>query len=513
MEKHLIKNTKPYSVESEKSLLSCMLINEDIAYDIIGLINQDDFYINRHQIIFNAILLVIQDNSNLDIITLIDKLEKTGNTSKAGGIEYISEVANYAPSAANYRQYLKIVKRDSTLRKLCEASSNIAEYTNSSEDSEDAVSYAEKQIFDISERINMSKLVHVAPSGIAVLEKFEKLKRDPDAYKGIQTRYKRLDGLTQGLQRSDLIVIAARPACGKTAFAMNVATNIALNGGVVAVFSLEMSSVQLMQRMICSVADVEISKAVSGTMSDNDFIKTSEAMRSLNNTKLFIDESSRPTPQDIISRCRKLTREQGSLDLIVVDYLQLMGLKKRTDNRQQEISELTRELKIAAKELNTPILLLSQLSRAIELRKSTQDNEPQLSDLRESGAIEQDADIVMFLHNPVKIEKGQPNRLVSLIVAKHRNGSTANIEYLFKNDRVKFIELSNDEGKAMISEAREEEKIKFREEKERAKIQEPAQEESEVTAVNKKTANISSGLKSLSQAINSEQVDDGDVPF
>ena len=292
-----------------------------------------------------------------------------------------------------------------------------------------------------------------------------------------------------------------------------MATNIALNGGVVAVFSLEMSSVQLMQRMICSVADVEISKAVSGTMSDNDFIKTSEAMRSLNNTKLFIDESSRPTPQDIISRCRKLTREQGSLDLIVVDYLQLMGLKKRTDNRQQEISELTRELKIAAKELNTPILLLSQLSRAIELRKSTQDNEPQLSDLRESGAIEQDADIVMFLHNPVKIEKGQPNRLVSLIVAKHRNGSTANIEYLFKNDRVKFIELSNDEGKAMISEAREEEKIKFREEKERAKIQEPAQEESEVTAVNKKTANISSGLKSLSQAINSEQVDDGDVPF
>ena len=190
-----------------------------------------------------------------------------------------------------------------------------------------------------------------------------------------------------------------------------------------------------------------------------------------------------------------------------------MGKKKRKDNRQQEISELTRELKIAAKELNTPILLLSQLSRAIELRKSTQDNEPQLSDLRESGAIEQDADIVMFLHNPVKIEKGQPNRLVSLIVAKHRNGSTANIEYLFKNDRVKFIELSNDEGKAMISEAREEEKIKFREEKERAKIQEPAQEESEVTAVNKKTANISSGLKSLSQAINSEQVDDGDVPF
>lgn len=440
---------KPHNIEAEKSLLGCFLISEDLAVTNVPLMKEYDFYDFKHRAIFKAMEKIVNNNQQLDIVSLIDRLALDNELTQAGGIDYLTDINSFVPSSSNHSKYMDIVQRDSILRKILDVSFEISKNAINSEDSTEALSFAEKEIFNIGERTQSSSLVQIGSAADATLDKIEQITSNKNAYYGVRTGYDRLDLITHGLQKSDLILLAARPACGKTTFALNIATNAAMNGKTVAVFSLEMPSTQLAQRMMCSMEEVDMSLATGGGLSLEDFQKLCNARKALSKSKLYVDDNASTAPQDIISKCRKLARESGGLDLIVVDYLQLMSSKsgRNRDNRQQEVSDLSRMMKLAAKELSVPIILLSQLSRAIESRqKGTSDGEPKLSDLRESGSIEQDADIVMFLYNKYKAPKGNAPILVNLYIAKHRNGETGEIDFMFHRNLVKFKELSISEA-------------------------------------------------------------------
>ena len=438
-------NVMPNNLDAEQALLGCMIIDNEILADVLEQLDKNDLYQESHQYILAAMKLVFAERKPIDIVTLCDKLDGEGNLEKAGGISYVSELAQITPSAANYKYYLDIVKRDSINRSLIRAARDIAEFSKSSDDSIKSVQFAEEKIYAVSRSNDSSSVKDIREgSGIdAVLDKFEKLAKDRDAYRGISTGFTRLDRLTNGLQKSDLIVIAARPGMGKTSLAMNIIEHAALSDNAVcAIFSLEMPEVQLLQRLICSSANVSMAEALSGKLSTNDWKKIFKAADKLKQSKINIDDSSRVTPAEILSKCRRIkSRNNGQLDLVMIDYIQLMSSGKRNgdENRTQEVAAITRDLKIMAKELNVPVIALSQLRRI-------QSGEPQLSDLRESGAIEQDADIVMFINRPdvnatdediakKHIVKG----MADLIVAKHRNGGLDRIKLRFKGELTKFV--------------------------------------------------------------------------
>ncbi|MBQ8427105.1 MAG: replicative DNA helicase, partial [Clostridia bacterium] len=387
----------PHSLEAEQALLGCLLLDTRIQIDITAYLNEEDFYAESHRYIFHAMKDIIARSQPVDLVTLTDTLEKQGTLEQAGGISYIAELTNVLPSSANYQRYLDIVTRDGMLRKLIKGSAEIIEKSKTSQDKKDALAFAEKTVYDISNEADTSEMVKIGQVIPEVIGKFEELANDKSAKHGIKTKFKGLDLLINGLHRSDLMIIAARPATGKTSFAMNIVENVALQGYSCAVFSLEMGKEQLVQRMMCSVANVSMSNASKGKINKSEWLKLAQAREKLSKANIFIDDSSMITPQQMISKCRRLKSRFG-LDLVMVDYIQLMTPDKsrNSDSRQNEITEISRYLKILAKEINVPVLALSQLNRAVESRKGR----PQLSDLRESGAIEQDADIVMFISRP-----------------------------------------------------------------------------------------------------------------
>lgn len=456
-------NVMPNNLDAEQALLGCMLIDNEILADVLDGLNKEDFYQESHQYIISAIKMNFAERKPLDIITLADRLESDGNLEKAGGISYITELAQITPSAANYKYYLDIVKRDSINRNLIRAARDIAEFSKTSDDTVKSIQFAEEKIYAVSRTNDTSTVKDIRESdGInQVLDKFEKLTKDKDAFRGVPTGFNRLDRLTNGLQKSDLIIIAARPGMGKTSLAMNIVENAAVNNGLVcAVFSLEMPEVQIIQRLICSTAGVSMASALSGKLdlAGGDWKKIVIASEKLRKSKISIDDSSRVTPAEILSKCRRIkARNGGKLDLVMIDYIQLMSSGKRggDENRTQEVASITRDLKIMAKELDVPVIALSQLRRI-------QSGEPQLSDLRESGAIEQDADIVMFINRPDvnateedivkhKIVKG----MADLIVAKHRNGGLDRIKLRFRGELTKFVNPENDEEMAQRAESAE----------------------------------------------------------
>ncbi len=440
----------PHSFESESALLGCLLIDAKIQVEVAAFLDEEDFYSESHKYIFSAMMELIKANKLVDLVTIVDALEKKGQLSKVGGIEYISSLTDVIPSSANYNSYLNIVKRESMLRKLIKGSTEIIGNCMESIDEKKSLAEAEKIVYDLSNTADTSEIYAIGDVIPEVITKLDELSKDKSSYKGIKTKFKRLDYLLNGLHGSDLMILAARPAMGKTSFAMNIVENIAMQGFSCAVFSLEMGKEQLTQRMICSVAGVSMENANKGQLTRQEWVKINKARELLAGAKIYIDDSSLITPQEMLSKCRRIKRKHG-LDFVMVDYIQLMesGEKKSSDSRQNEISTISRNLKIMAKELNVPVLALSQLSRAVESEK----RRPQLSDLRESGAIEQDADIVMFIHRPdLKASekefsegKVQPN-VAEIIVAKHRNGQTDTIKLYFRGECTKFLNLNEETG-------------------------------------------------------------------
>ena len=441
-------NTMPYNRDAEMALLGCFLIDNDIVAELVEKLTEDDFYQESHKYILRAMQTVFNSRKPVDIVTVSDELDGSGTLEKAGGIVYLTELAQITPSAANYQSYYDIVTRDSMNRKLIRASRKIIETSMNATDGQAAVAFAEKTIYDISKQTERSALLAMSDGDIIgeVLHKFEQLQSDPDSFKGIPTGYKRLDRMTHGLQPGALIVLAARPGMGKTSLAMNLVEHASLRAGkTCAVFSLEMPRSEIVQRLICSYANVSMQRALDGALSAKEWKKLMLAGDQLKKSHIYIDDSSRVTPAEILSKCRRLKTTEGGVDLIMIDYIQLMssGDSKMAgaENRQQEIASITRDLKIMAKELGVPVIALSQLRRI-------QSKEPQLSDLRESGAIEQDADIVMFISRPEAIataEEIESGKIVKgaaeLILAKHRGGEQGRVALKFIGECTKFIDV------------------------------------------------------------------------
>ncbi len=449
----------PNNLEAEQSVLCSAMIDQEAAVNILARLNEKDFYSEAHQEIFKAMLALYAQNKPVDFVMLSDYLQTKDKLRAIGGVSYLTSLTNVLPSAAYYSSYVDIVKKNSTLRQIIMAANKITEKAYSSE-SDDALGFAEKAIFEIAEKGQSTALESLAASLTDVMENFEEIHKDGGKVRGVPTGFYQLDRITNGLQKSDLILLAARPSVGKTSLAMNIVSNAALEAGAkCAVFSLEMSKQQLAQRMLCSVANVDMTKALHGELTEADWTKLWKAHKRLSSCKIYADDNSLNTPNQILSKCRKLKREKG-LDLIMIDYLQLMTADSKSDNRQTEVSEISRKMKILAKEINVPVILLSQLSRAVEQRQGKM---PMLSDLRESGAIEQDADIVMFIHrpdqeSPANASADQPQEkpkdyTVQLIIAKHRNGELANIPLAWVGSRVSFANLASDANQKSIEDA------------------------------------------------------------
>ncbi len=444
--------TQPHSLESEQCVLGCVLIDQDASISIMSELTANDFYMETHRIIFESMSKVYNNNMPIDLVTVMAELERTNMTDSIGGIEYLTTLANIVPSASNFKHYVGLVKRDSVLRQIISASNEIINYSYEKPEKDEAISFAEQNIFNIAEKEDRGGLTPVSDSINNVIDKFIELEKNKGAVRGIRTGIYGLDKMTNGLQKSDLILLAARPGGGKTSLGMNIATYSALNDGKkVAIFSLEMSKEQIIQRAICSIAFVDSTKVKEGRLSKEDWQAIYAAKEKLAKADIFVDEGFSKTPADIISKCRRLKREKG-LDLVMIDYLQLMqGGGKSSDNRTLEIGDITRTLKMAARELDVPILLLSQLSRGTESRAN---HRPMPSDLRDSGSIEQDADIIMFIYNPNMYIDDKNKRMVrapeemcELIVAKHRNGNTGTIEVKWIGGITTFVDvgLSADE--------------------------------------------------------------------
>lgn len=444
MKKDTKERVLPHSIESEQSVLGCVLIDEDATITILSDLKADDFYVEAHRIIFEAMHKIYSSQAPVDFVTLTDELERMNMLESVGGIDYITTLTNIVPSASNFEHYIDIIKRNSVLRQLISASNDIIKYSFESPEKDDAIAYAEKNIFEIGQNEERSNLTLIKDSMPEVMEKFETIQKNPDSIRGIPTGIYKLDTMMKGLQNSDLIILAARPACGKTSFAMNIVNHAAIkNKSKVAVFSLEMSKAQLAQRSLFSVAKVDMEKANQGKLSVKEWNALWAANAELVNANIYVDDSSLTNPTDILGKCRRLKRERG-LDLVMIDYLQLMSTGKNKD-RQQEVSEISRSLKIMAKELDVPVLVLSQLSRGTENRK---DHRPMLSDLRESGSIEQDADIVWFIHRPDMYsdtsEEERNSGLAEIIVAKHRNGPVGTVTVKWMPQITTFLNLDRD---------------------------------------------------------------------
>lgn len=440
---------EPYSIESEQALLGSMLLNDNVSNSVCSKMQEDDLYNNIHKKIYGTIKELCKNRIPIDLVSVTTKLEERKQLGEIGGIDYLTKLTNSVPTATNYEYYLQTVLKHSRLRKLLNLTNMISAQIHDGEDEDKIISYYQNNITEITEK-KSSGLTHIREDVEEISKKFNDIQKNPTVKKGLRTNFYALDkNFNGGLQNGDLILLAARPGVGKTTLAMNIITNVAINEKVTcAIFSLEMPRQQLVQRSLCSVGMVDLSKALNGELDNEDWLALWEARKRLSNSNIYIDDNSSMTVGSIIDECKKLKKEVG-LDLIMIDYLQLMNAPDTSIPRQQQISEMTRNLKIAARELNVPILLLSQLSRDVEKRD---DHRPMLSDLRESGAIEQDADIVMFIYNPDIYKKDDEYKpgIVDLMVAKHRNGEIGTIKLNFKKEYSIFTNQTVDSEMASL---------------------------------------------------------------
>lgn len=431
----------PHNIEAEQSILGAMIIDKEAINTAIELIRPSDFYKEAHQEIFEAILVLFNKNEPVDLITLSEELKRRDTLEPIGGITYIANLSSSVATTANAKYYCKIIEEKSLLRRLIKSSDEIMD--KSYEDQEEVnviIEMAEKNIFDITQGSHKESLTPINEVLLSSFAQIEERAANKGELTGLTTGFDDLNKKISGLQKSDLVLLAARPSMGKTALGINIAVNSALKGnGKVAIFSLEMSKEQLVQRIISAQGHVDLQKIISGDLADNEWIEIINAMGPLSKMDVYIDDTAGISLTEMRAKCRRLKIERG-LDLILIDYLQLMQLEGKSESRQQEISAISRGLKGLAKEMNCPVLALSQLSRAPELRS---DHRPILSDLRESGAIEQDADIVMFLYrDDYYHEDSEKPNIGELIIAKHRNGPTGTVELVWKQEFTKFVTKS-----------------------------------------------------------------------
>ena len=430
----------PHSVESEQSILGSILLDKEAIITVSETINPDDFYKEAHKIIYESMIKLSNKSEPIDLITLTEELKKQGHLDDVGGISYITSLST---TTSNVKYYADIVKEKSVLRKLIKVSNDIINlgYDGSTK-IEDVLEVAEKKIFDISQEKTSDDFKSINSVLMDTYDMIEQLYTNKSEITGITTGFRDLNKKINGMQRTDLLLIAARPAMGKTAFSLNLVQNAALKGDAsVAVFSLEMSKEQLVQRMLSAQSNVELSKLKTGKLNENDWPRIIDAMAVLSNAKIHIDDTPGIKISELRSKCRKLKMEQG-LDLILIDYLQLMEGEGNNESRQQEIAKISRSLKIIAKELNCPVVALSQLSRAPEQRA---DHRPMLSDLRESGSIEQDADIVMFLYRDEYYHPDSDRKNIGeVIIAKNRHGETGSVELVWLGEIQKFADKSRE---------------------------------------------------------------------
>lgn len=431
------KRIPPHNEEAERSALGAVMLSKEALLDVSEEVKAEDFYNKNHQEIFEAIMALYRENSAVDMLTVCEELNKRKALEMVGGRAYIASLTAGVPSTVNAGEYAKIVSEKAMMRSLIGASESItAQGYEDKMAAEELLDDAEGKIFKISQKRQKNDYVKIQDVLIKNLQIIDKAVANKGEVIGLPTGFKQLDEKTSGLQPSDLIIVAARPGMGKTAFALNIAQQSAVKAGAsVLIFSLEMSQEQLGQRLIAMHARVESEKLKKGTLDIKDWDRINYALNELNNTKIVIDDTPGISIMEMRNKCRRLKAEQG-LDLIVVDYLQLMTFDGRADSRQQEISALSRHLKLLAREMDCPVIVLSQLSRAPELR---QDKRPMLSDLRESGSIEQDADIVMFIYRDDYYNKETDKPGVCEInIAKHRSGPTDTIELTWVARYTKF---------------------------------------------------------------------------
>lgn len=430
----------PHSIEGEQSVLGSMILDKNAIIVATEILKPGDFYKEAHREIYESILDIYSRDEPVDLITLSDELKKRNTLDAIGGILYLADLSEGISTTANIKFYCEIVEEKSILRRLINASNEIiAKGYEADEDINVIIDAAEKKIFDITQKRNREGLDPIKEVLLESFARIEQMAQSKSSITGLTTGFIDLDHKTSGLQKSDLVLVAARPSMGKTAFSVNVAVNAALKGNAsVAIFSLEMSKEQLVQRMLSSESHVELQNIINGRLNEDDWPKLLRAMGPLSQANIFIDDTPGITLMEMKAKCRRLKAEKG-LDLVMIDYLQLMSGEGRIENRQQEISAISRGLKGLAKEMDCPVVALSQLSRAPEMRS---DHRPILSDLRESGAIEQDADIVMFLYrddyyNPDSEKKN----IGEVIIAKHRNGPTGTVELVFMGQYTKFLNM------------------------------------------------------------------------
>jgi len=431
----------PHDLEAEQAIIGSMLTDKDAVIESIEVLKEDDFYREDNKAIYQAIFNLYNRAEPIDIITVKSELESMGKFEQVGGLEYLAELPEKVPTTANASKYIKIVEEKAILRKLIKTANEIIELGyNPAEEVEDIMEGAEKKIFNIMQDKNQKSYTPLKDVLVDSFTQLEELYNRKQHITGVPTGFTELDYKTAGLHSSELILIAARPAMGKTAFALNIATNASVRANVpVAVFSLEMSKEQLVNRILCSEAMVDSNKVRTGKLEENDWTKLAETIGPLSEAEIYIDDTPGISITEIRAKCRKLKLEKN-IGMVVIDYLQLVqGSNKRNGSREQEISEISRSLKILAKEIGVPVIALSQLSRAAEQRP---DHRPMLSDLRESGAIEQDADIVMFLYRDDYYNQDSEKKdIAEIIIAKHRGGSTGTIELLWLGNYTKFVNL------------------------------------------------------------------------
>ncbi len=441
----MIDRVPPHNVEAEQAVLGAMLIKKEAIAEAIEIVRPDDFYRDAHRIVFEAMLELFQKNEPVDIVTVTEQLKKNDLLEKAGGIAFITALDNAVPTAANVAYHAKIVEEKAQLRNLINAATEIAGTAyEDTEDMAEIMDRAEKRILDVASRENTGAFVPIKDIVMGTFQQIENRAKNSGALTGLPSGFIDLDRLTAGFQPSDLVLVAARPSMGKTAFTLNIATYVAVHERKpVAFFSLEMSKEQLVQRMLCAEGGIDSQRLRKGEL-DDEWPKLVEAADRLSGAPIYIDDTPGITVMELRSKARRLKAEHG-LDLVIIDYLQLMQGRggKSGDNRQQEISEISRSLKALARELSVPVIALSQLSRSVESR---QIKRPMLSDLRESGSLEQDADIVMFLYREdYYTEETDKQNITEVIIAKHRNGPVDKIDLFFQKEFTKFVNFSRTE--------------------------------------------------------------------
>jgi replicative DNA helicase len=439
MRDQMLERPLPHSAEAERAILGAIILDNGLVNQAIELLKPDDFYVRAHYHLFRAMISMSERGAEINPILIGEELRRDGSLEQVGGIAFISELTYGLPNFSNIVHYAKVVHDASMLRQLVKVANKITSEALEAEDEASIIlDHAEQMIFALADERTRQGFAHVKPVADGILEKIQELGGRGAVLTGLTTGFNELDTMTSGLQPSDLIIVAARPSMGKTSLCLTLAQNAAIQANaVVGVFSLEMSKESLVMRMLCSEGHVDAHRFRAGFLSRDEWARLAGALGTLSETKIFIDDTPGISVLEMRAKARRLAAEQKRLDLIIVDYLQLMsGSSRRSESRQQEVSQISRELKGLAKELNVPLVALSQLSRAPEART---DHRPQLADLRESGAIEQDADVVAFIYREEQYNRTEENAgLAEVIIAKQRNGPTGVVKLAFLKEFTRF---------------------------------------------------------------------------